>query len=546
MSKRVAIIGAGVSGLTSIKCCLEEDLEPTCFEQSNDIGGLWRFTENIEEHRASIYNSVITNTSKEMMCFSDFPMPEDFPVFLHNSKFLEYLRLYVDHFNLLKYIKFNTSVLHIEKAKDYSTTGQWTVVTEKDGKQECCTFDAVMICTGHQIEAYMPLESFPGLEKFKGNVFHSRYYKNPEGLEGKTVVIIGMGNSAADIAVETCRKAKKVYISTRGGTWVMSRVYDSGFPWDTVFHTRFNNVLRNSLTWLLLRWLTEKKMNQWFNHENYGLVPRNRSLMKEPVFNDDLPSRILYGAVKVKPLVKEFTESSAIFDDGTVEENVDVIIFATGYTVAFPFLDKSLIEVEDNCVPLYKHVFPPHLEKPTLAFIGLIQPLGPVMPTAELQARWATRVFKGLSSLPPESTMVTDIIKRNEKRIKWFGTSRSQSIQTDFITYVDELAVELGSKPNLLMLLLKDPKLALTIFFGACSPFQFRLRGPAKWAGARNAILTQKERIVKATKTRVVDKPSDHNLFSLLKILGLLVLLTAVFFALAQPFSSPSNATVMD
>nr|XP_020670361.1 dimethylaniline monooxygenase [N-oxide-forming] 2-like isoform X1 [Pogona vitticeps]XP_020670362.1 dimethylaniline monooxygenase [N-oxide-forming] 2-like isoform X1 [Pogona vitticeps] len=541
MAKRVAVIGAGVSGLTSIKCCLEEDLEPTCFEQSSDIGGLWRFTEKIEERRASIYNSVITNTSKEMMCFSDFPMPEHFPVFLHHSKFLEYLRLYADHFNLLKYIRFYTAVIHIEKAQDYSTTGQWTVVTEKNGKQECFTFDAVMICTGHQIEAYTPLESFPGLETFKGNIFHSRNYKSSEGFEGKTVVIIGMGNSAADIAVETCRKAKKVFISTRGGTWVMSRVYDNGYPWDTIFHTRFNNVIRNSLPWLLLRWLTEKKMNQWFNHENYGLVPRNRSLMKEPVFNDDLPSRILYGAVIVKPLVKEFTESSAIFEDGTVEENVDVIIFATGYTVAFPFLDKSVIEVENNRVPLYKHVFPPHLEKPTLAFIGLIQPLGPIMPTAELQARWATRIFKGLSSLPPESTMVTDTIIRNEKRIKWFGTSRSQSIQTDFITYLDELADESGSKPNPFMLLLKDPKLALTIFFGPCSPFQFRLMGPGRWAGARNAILTQRDRIVKATKTRVVEKSSDQNLFSLLKIFGFLVLLAAVFLSLRQPSSSPSD-----
>lgn len=117
--------------------------------------------------------------------------------------------------------------------------------------------------------------------------------------------------------------------------------------------------------------------------------------MKEPVFNDDLPSRILCGSVVVKPIVKEFTETSAIFEDGTVMENVDVVIFATGYSFSFPFLEESVIKVENNQAPLYKHVFPPQLEKPTLAVIGLIQPLGPIMPTAELQARWATRVFKG-------------------------------------------------------------------------------------------------------------------------------------------------------
>lgn len=120
----------------------------------------------------------------------------------------------------------------------------------------------------------------------------------------------------------------------------------------------------------------------------------SRSLMKEPVFNDELPSRIICGSVTVKPLVKEFTETAAIFGDGTSEENVDIVIFATGYSVAFPFLEDSVVKVEDNRVSLYKHIFPPHLEKPTLAMIGLIQPLGSLMPTSELQARWATRVFK--------------------------------------------------------------------------------------------------------------------------------------------------------
>lgn len=121
-----------------------------------------------------------------------------------------------------------------------------------------------------------------------------------------------------------------------------------------------------------------------------------RYLMKEPVINDDLPSRILYGAIKVKPRVKELTETSAIFEDGTVEKDIDVIVFATGYAFSFPFLEDSLVKVEDNMVSLYKYMFPPHLEKSTLACIGLIQPLGSIFPTVELQARWATRVFKGM------------------------------------------------------------------------------------------------------------------------------------------------------
>ena len=95
----------------------------------------------------------------------------------------------------------------------------------------------------------------------------------------------------------------------------------------------------------------------------------------------------------VKPNVQEFTETSAIFEDGT-REDIDAVVFATGYSFSFPFLEGCVKAVE-NQIPLYKFMFPPDLEKPTLAFIGLVQPLGAIMPISELQCRWATRVFKG-------------------------------------------------------------------------------------------------------------------------------------------------------
>lgn len=122
-----------------------------------------------------------------------------------------------------------------------------------------------------------------------------------------------------------------------------------------------------------------------------------RPLSQHPTVSDDLPNHIISGKVQVKSNVKEFTETDAIFDDETVEENIDVVIFATGYSFSFPFLN-GLIEVTNNEVSLYKLVFPPTLEKPTLAVIGLIQPLGIILPIAELQSRWAVQVFKGVWS----------------------------------------------------------------------------------------------------------------------------------------------------
>lgn len=64
-----------------------------------------------EPMQSSIYRSLVSNTSKEMMCFSDFPMPDDYPNYMHNSQLLQYLRLYTEHFNLLKYIVFQVDLV---------------------------------------------------------------------------------------------------------------------------------------------------------------------------------------------------------------------------------------------------------------------------------------------------------------------------------------------------------------------------------------------------------------------------------------------------
>ncbi|XP_069793867.1 flavin-containing monooxygenase 5-like isoform X3 [Narcine bancroftii] len=273
MPKRVAIIGAGASGLTSIKCCLDEDLEPVCFERSNDIGGLWNFQEQVIDGRPSIYKSLIINTSKEMMCFSDFPIPEDYPNFMHNSKIMDYFRLYAEHFNLMKYIRFKTNVCTITERTDFSSTGQWDVVTRDiEGNLETSTFDAIMVCTGHHSSPHLPLDSFPGIEIFKGQYMHSKDYKQPMVFEGKRVVIIGIGNSGGDLAVEISRHAKQVFLSTKRGAWIVSRLAGKGFPGDMIYNRRINNLFALST----ISWLIERDLNKRFDHVNFGLKPRHR------------------------------------------------------------------------------------------------------------------------------------------------------------------------------------------------------------------------------------------------------------------------------
>ncbi|XP_046539099.1 flavin-containing monooxygenase 1 [Equus quagga] len=528
MAKRVAIVGAGVCGLASIKCCLEEGLEPTCFERSDDLGGLWRFTEHVEEGRASLYKSVISNSSKEMSCYSDFPFPEDCPSYVPNSRFLEYLKMYANRFNLLKCIQFKTKVCSVTKRPDFAVTGQWEVVTLREGKRESAIFDGVMVCIGFLTNPFLPLDSFPGINTFKGQYFHSRQYKHPDIFKDKKVLVIGMGNSGTDIAVEASHVAEKVFLSTTGGSWVVSRVWDAGYPSDMVMQTRFENMFINCLPTPIVNWLMAKRMNRWFNHTNYGLVPKDRTRLREPVLNDELPGRIITGKVIIKPSVKEVKENSIIFNNTPKEEPIDIIVFATGYTFAFPFLDETVVKVEDGQASLYKYIFPAHLQKSTLAIIGLIDSLGSRIPTGEIQARWAVRVLKGVNKLPPPSVMIEEVNAKKENKHSGFGLRYRKVLQTGYIAYIDELLTYMNAKPNLFSMLLTDPRLALTVFFGPCTPYQFRLTGPGKWEGARNAILTQWDRTIKATKTRTVEEPPSP-FASLLKLFSFLALLVAIF-----------------
>ncbi|KAJ1172133.1 hypothetical protein NDU88_003983 [Pleurodeles waltl] len=418
MVKSVVVIGAGCTGLGAVKCCLEEGLEPTCFEKSDDIGGIWKYKEEVEEGRSSIYKSLVANSSKEMMCYSDFLVPDDFPNYLHNSKVLEYYKLYAVHFGLIKHIKL------------------------------------------------------------------------------------------------------KVFLSSKRGAWVFSRIVNGGYPFDMWFLTRFKTWIRLLLPNPVVWWLMVRHLNQHFDHSNYGLQ-RDRYSWKEPLINEDLPHCIICGSVVVKPSVVKFTDSSVIFDDGT-SEDIEVIIFATGFDFTFPFLDESVMKPSNSKVLLYKHVFPPDLEKPTLAFIGIIQPIGAVIIASEMQARWATSVFKGLNELPSLEKQGEEIAERTKLVKKRFGRLQGNTLQIELIEYVDAIASEIGVKPNFFRIFLTDPRLAMEVVFRTCTSSQYRLIGPGKWDGARNAILTKKDRVLKPMKTRVVKNKFRKSLLS--TMLGLLCL----------------------
>ncbi|KAI1703367.1 flavin-binding monooxygenase-like domain-containing protein [Ditylenchus destructor] len=208
--KRCAVIGAGASGLPSARWALEYGFEPVVFELTNEVGGMWCYKSEKTE-LPSVMKSTVINSSKEMTAFSDFPPPAEFANFMHNTVLHRYFRLYARHHKLYEHIRFNHRVEQVRRAPDYNETGRWAIdYITPDGTKAREIFDAVLLGSGHHYRPYWP-EAWPGQDTFKGRIIHSHDYKEPRGFEDGVTVVVGIGNSGVDVAVEQSRVAKEPF-----------------------------------------------------------------------------------------------------------------------------------------------------------------------------------------------------------------------------------------------------------------------------------------------------------------------------------------------
>jgi hypothetical protein len=175
-------------------------------------------------------------------------------------------------------------------------------------------------------------------------------------------------------------------------------------------------------------------------HSWYGLPePEHRFFEEHPTISADLLNCLGHGYIKVKPTIRELAGETVRFVDGT-EEPIDIIVYATGYNIVFPFLDEAIICPVDNQVELYKCVV--HPDRPNLFFIGLVQPWGAIMPLAELQSRWVADLLEGTAGLPDRETMRADIRRHREAMARRYTRSTRHTIQVDFHPYSIEIERE--------------------------------------------------------------------------------------------------------
>jgi dimethylaniline monooxygenase (N-oxide forming) len=437
MTARVCIIGAGSSGITAAQVLHARGVDFDCFEVGSEVGGNWRYGN--DNQMSSAYESLHINTSRQLMEYAAYPMPEELPDYPSHRQIAAYFDDFVDHFGLRELITFRTEVVKVQPVPaggyDVTVRGVAAGSTTGSGAAETRHYEHVIVANGHHWNPRWPEPGFPGAESFPGEQIHAHHYRTPESLVGKRVLVLGIGNSACDIAVESSRVATSTDLAMRRGAHIIPK-YLLGVPTDRLTDSPLARGPLKIQQWTmaaLLR-LTQGKVT------DYGLPePDHAVLHAHPTVSQDLLNRLGHGDIRIRPNIDRFEGSKVFFTDGTAAE-YDVVVYCTGYRVSFPFLDDAVVSAEDNHLPLYRRVVDP--DHPGLYFLGLIQPLGAIMPLAEAQAGWVADLVTGVGRLPSASEMRREIASYDDNLRKRFVASKRHTIEVDFHAYRADIEKE--------------------------------------------------------------------------------------------------------
>lgn len=406
----VAVIGAGSSGLPVLKALRDQGVPVACFERGSDVGGLWRY-EN-DNGLSSAYASLRTNVSRPRMQYPGFPMSASYGDFPHHTQMWTYLSAYADAYRLRESIRFRVTVERVQAELD----GTWRVLLD-DGSTH--RFRAVVVAIGLFWCPKIP--RYPG--GFAGETSHSHDYRTPEAFAGRRVLVVGAGQSAAEIVSEVAGVATRAFISVRGGAHVIPR-WMGGRPYDA-----FDIDPLNRVPWRLMNRMYGFRVARELGRLPASWpVPGHRLLEGIPTISSDLLPAVRHGKVAVKPAIERLAGDRVYFVDGT-EESIDRIIYATGYEISLPFLSTSRVLPDGREFPLYRRIAPPGLAG--LFFAGFVDAPGGLLPVVETQATWIAAALAGHLRLPPPEQMWAAIDRAERRTRQRFPHESPHSVRCD-------------------------------------------------------------------------------------------------------------------
>lgn len=314
------IIGAGPAGLAVAACLSQVGVPYIILEQSDQVGTKWR------QH----YKRLHFHTAKEFSSLPFFNFPKHYPRYPSRQQVVRYLEDYANHFNIAP--KFHTKVTHIEQIDD-----RWHIQAIQHGTLYQYSADNVVIATGYNNVPFIP--SWQGLEDFQGQVLHSAEYQDGKDFNDKTVMVVGFGNSGAEIALDLWEYGAKPIMSVRSPVNVLPKEV-FGIPTLALGivqrHLPVKMADRNSK-------LTSRLLMG--DLSQYGLQTLERGPMQEIKENGRVPmldvgtvALIKQGHIKVFGDIDHFEKDNVVFKDNR-SARIDAVIAATGYR---PSLDQFL------------------------------------------------------------------------------------------------------------------------------------------------------------------------------------------------------------
>jgi dimethylaniline monooxygenase (N-oxide forming) len=460
--RRVAIVGAGISGLAIARILLKQGFDCTVFERRSTLGGVW----------ADGYLNFGVQVQRELYEFPDWPLPADAVNFTPGPQFQEYVAGYATHFGVLPHIRFGCTVVGLNERSEPERG--WRITYRCAAGEQAEDFDFAIVSIGLYSETpNIPLSD--GQHLFQGRIIHVSALKFADQLAGKRVVVVGYGKSATDVAVESAAVATSTHIVFRHAHWPIPRKLLGILPFKWGLLNRLTStlipmyrkptplercvhILGRPLIWFWWRLVELLLRFQCGLGSKFGT--RESLIPDEPVevggFGEPtmLPRPEFYrliraGVVQARRVgVHHFTPSEVVLDSGE-KIAADLVVLGTGWKVEYPFLPEAIrarLQIQTDGLYLYRHIL--HPDVPRLAFIGNASTVSNIL-TYSLQARWLGELLARRIALPSRDVMHREIEALRQWKRRWMPSSQQLGARLilHMLHYHDELVRDIGASP---------------------------------------------------------------------------------------------------